>query len=137
MPRPGAWTRSQDDRGHAAVQAAIIYPFVLLIVIVGVQAALWGYARNIVQTAARDGVAAGRVQGAGPEVGAAQARSALARLAGGNLTGHQVSTTGSTPERIRVRVSGTAVSLIPGVPNWSVSAEASGAVERWTTPGGE
>jgi hypothetical protein len=123
-----------DDTGNAAIQAAIIYPLVLAFVIVGVQAALWGYARSIAQTAAREGVSAGRMYGAGPADGVAQARSALNRLAGNNFTHHSVSAAGSTPERIRIRVEGTALSLIPGVPNWRVSVDASGAVERWTTP---
>lgn len=122
------------DRGDAAIQAAIIYPIVLIVFITGVQAAMWGYARNIAQTAAREGVTAGRLYGASPAEGAARARSALDRLAGNNLTNRTVSAAGSTPERVHIRVSGTATSLIPGVPNWSVSAEAFGAVERWTTP---
>jgi Flp pilus assembly protein TadG len=129
-------SRRWNDGGNAAIQAAIIYPLVLAVVIVGVQAALWGYARNVAQTAAREGVATGRMHGAGPEAGAMQAQSALDRLAGSNFTGHHVSTVGSTPERVRIRVTGTALSLIPGIPNWPVSVDASGAVERWTTPEG-
>lgn len=124
------------DRGDAAVQAAIVYPVLLLVVIAAVQAALWGYARSIAQTAAREGVQAGRAYGSTPEDGAEQARSALQRLAGDNLTNRSVSTAGSTADRVRIRVSGTALSLIPGVANWDVSADASGAVERWTTPQG-
>ncbi|MET9669626.1 TadE/TadG family type IV pilus assembly protein [Streptomyces sp. NPDC006475] len=131
--RPG---RRLGDRGDAAIQAAIVYPLLLLVVIGLVQAALWGYARNIAQTAAREGVQVGRAYGAGPEDGARQARSALERLAGDNLTNRHVSTTGSTAEQVRIRVSGTALSLIPGVANWHVSADASGAVERWVPPRG-
>ncbi|MFI1400945.1 TadE family protein [Streptomyces sp. NPDC020681] len=128
------WRDRLGDRGDAAIQAAIIYPIVLAVFITGLQVALWGYARNIAETAAREGVLAGRMYGAGPGDGTARARNALDRLAGENLTNRSVSAAGSTPDRIRIRVSGTAMSLIPGVPNWPVAAEASGAVERWTTP---
>ncbi|NUK85600.1 pilus assembly protein [Streptomyces lunaelactis] len=130
----GALRARVGDRGAAAIQAAIIYPIALAVAITAVQAAMWGYARNIAQSAAREGVTAGRMYGASPADGAAQARSALERLAGNNLTHRSVSAAGSTPERIQIRVSGTAMSLIPGVPNWQVSALASGAVEHWTLP---
>ncbi|MEV6400957.1 TadE/TadG family type IV pilus assembly protein [Streptomyces sp. NPDC051907] len=129
-------SRLGEDRGDAAIQTAIVFPVVLALFVTGVQAVLWGNARAIAQTAAREGVAAGRMYGATPVDGEAQARSALDRLAGSNLTDREVSSGGSTAERIRIRVSGTALSLIPGVPNWSVHADASGAVERWTAPQG-
>ncbi|MFJ2745421.1 TadE family protein [Streptomyces sp. NPDC087440] len=126
--------RRAGDRGASAIQTAIIVPVVLTVFITALQAALWGYARNLAQSAAREGVTAGRMYGAGPGAGAAQARSVLARRAGTNLTGHAVSTAGSGPDLIRITVTGRAQSLVPGIPDWPVTAEASGEVERWTVP---
>jgi Flp pilus assembly protein TadG len=122
------------DRGASAIQTAIVVPVVLTVFIAALQAALWGYARNVAQSAAREGVTAGRMYNAGAAAGAAQARSALDRRAGNNLTGRDVSTAGSGPNLIRITVTGRAQSLIPGIKDWPVSAEASGEVERWTLP---
>ncbi|MEU8893707.1 TadE family protein [Streptomyces sp. NPDC048442] len=124
----------RDDRGISAIQTAIIMPIVLTVFVAALQAALWGYARNLAQSAAREGVSAGRLYGAGPGAGAAQARSHLDRNAGNNLTGRAVSTAGSGPDLIRITVTGRAQSLIPGIPDLPVTAEASGEAERWTLP---
>ncbi|MBC9731457.1 TadE family protein [Streptomyces sp. TRM68367] len=123
------------DRGSAPVQMAIIFPFVILLTLAAVQGFLWAYARNVAQTAAREGVSAGRMYEAGPGDGAVKAQAALDELAGNTLTGTAVSTAGSTDERIRIRVQGSALSLLPGVDGWTVSATMSGPVERWTTAG--
>ncbi len=45
-------------------------------------------------------------------------------------------TAGSDGQRVRVQVSGTALSMIPGVAGLQVTQSASGPVERWTVPGG-
>ncbi|MGW6755766.1 hypothetical protein [Streptomyces sp. NPDC055006] len=46
-----------------------------------------------------------------------------------------MSTTGSGAQRIRIEVSGTAQSMLPGVPGLHITQSASGTVERWTKPG--
>ncbi|MEU8795410.1 TadE/TadG family type IV pilus assembly protein [Streptomyces sp. NPDC048643] len=113
---------------------AIVFPFVLLATIAVIQASMWYFARQIALTAAREGAAAARAYQAGPGDGAARARDILARTAGDSLSGYAV-TAGSDGQRVRVQVSGTAMSMIPGVAGLQVSQTASGAVERWTTPG--
>ncbi|MER6442814.1 TadE family protein [Streptomyces sp. NPDC001185] len=126
--------RWSDDRGDTSIQMAIVFPFVLLATIAVIQASMWYYARQIALTAAREGAAAARAYQAGPGDGAARAREILARIAGDSLGGYSV-TAGSDGQRVRVRVSGTSLSMIPGVAGLQVSQTASGAVERWTTPG--
>ncbi|QKV97307.1 pilus assembly protein [Streptomyces sp. NA02950] len=115
---------------------AIIFPFVILLTIVVVQASMWYYARQIALAAAREGIAAGRTYQAGPGTGANRAREVLDRTAGDSLRRATVSSAGSTGERIRIQVSGAAPSLLPFVPDLPVTQSASGAVERFTTPGG-
>ncbi|WP_190194108.1 TadE family protein [Streptomyces minutiscleroticus] len=129
------WRRWREDRGESAVQMAIIFPFVLLATIAVVQGAMWYYARQIAVTAAREGVSAARSYQATPGDGAGRAREVLARTAGDSLRGYRVSTAGSDGQRVRIQVSGTAQSMIPGLPGLSVSQSASGPVERWTVPG--
>ncbi|WP_181139879.1 TadE/TadG family type IV pilus assembly protein [Streptomyces sp. Ru71] len=132
-----AWWRGRrwaDDRGDASIQMAIVYPFVLLATIAVIQASLWYYARQIALTAAREGVSAARAYQASPADGAARAREVLGRTAGDSLRFASVST-GSDGERVRIQVSGTAQSMIPGVPGLSITQSASAPVERWTVPG--
>lgn len=114
---------------------AIVFPFVLLATIAVIQASMWYYARQIALTAAREGVAAARTYQASPADGVARAREVLGRTAGDSLRFTSVSTAGSNAQEVRVQVSGTAQSMIPGVSGLRITQSASGAVERWTQPG--
>jgi Flp pilus assembly protein TadG len=128
--------RWRDDRGDASIQMAIIFPFVLLATIAVIQVSMWYYARSIALTAAREGLAAARAYQASPADGTGRAHEVLGRSAGDSLLAYSVSTAGSTAERVRLTVTGTAQSMIPGVAGLQVSQSASGAVERWTLPVG-
>ncbi|MEE1672154.1 TadE/TadG family type IV pilus assembly protein (plasmid) [Streptomyces sp. WAC07094] len=128
--------RWRDDRGDASIQMAIVYPFVLLATIAVVQASLWYYARQIALTAAREGVFAARAYHATPTDGVARAQEVLARTAGDSLRSPAVSTAGSSTQRVRIQVTGQAQSMIPGLAGLRIRQSASGAVERWTSPGG-
>ncbi|MFI9825201.1 TadE/TadG family type IV pilus assembly protein [Streptomyces sp. NPDC052013] len=140
MNRPEGWKdwwqgrRWRDDRGDTSIQMAIIFPFVLLATIAVIQASMWYYARQIALTAAREGVTAARAYESGPADGAAQARNVLGRTAGDSLRGYSVAAS-SDGQRVRVQVSGTALSMLPGVPGLRITQSASGPVERWTVPG--
>lgn len=112
---------------------AIVFPVVILVTIAVVQAAMWVHARNIALTAAREGVAAARVYQAPDSAGTARARETLQRIAGDSLTATAVTSGGSTTE-VRVTVTGSAPSLIPGVSGLSVSQSAGAPRERWTSP---
>jgi Flp pilus assembly protein TadG len=127
--------RWRDDRGDTSIQMAIVFPFVLLATAAVIQASMWYYARQIALTAAREGATVARSYQSSPADGAARARSVLARTAGDSLRNYQVSA-GSNGQRVRIQVSGTAMSMIPGVSGLQVTQSASGAVERWTVPGG-
>ncbi|MGW2827205.1 TadE/TadG family type IV pilus assembly protein [Streptomyces sp. NPDC001443] len=126
--------RWRDDRGDTSIQMAIVFPFVLLATVAVIQASMWYYARQIALTAAREGLTAARAYQSSPADGAAQARNVLGRTAGDSLSGYSVSA-GSDGQRVRVQVSGTVLSMIPGVPGLQVTQSASGPVERWTVPG--
>ncbi|MBK3623710.1 pilus assembly protein [Streptomyces sp. MBT49] len=112
---------------------AIVFPFVLLTTVAVIQASMWYYARQIALTAAREGLTAARSYQSDPAEGAARARQVLGRTAGDSLLGYSVSVS-SDGQRVRVHVSGTAMSMIPGVSGLQVTQSASGPVERWTEP---
>ncbi|MGW5355259.1 TadE family protein [Streptomyces sp. NPDC004031] len=105
-----------------------------MLTIAVVQASLWYHARNIAMTAAREGATAGSRYQQSPADGAAQSWSTLHRIAGDSLRGPGVSTSGSTGQTVRITVTGTAVSMLPGMPDLHVSQSASSPRERWTTP---
>jgi Flp pilus assembly protein TadG len=133
-----AWWRRRrwrDERGDTSIQMAIVFPFVLLATIAVLQASLWYYARQIALTAAREGVSAACTYQASPADGVARAREVLGRTAGDSLRSPSVSTVGSSAQRVRIQVSGTAQSMIPGIKGLRVTQSASGATERWTVPG--
>ncbi|GAA0611709.1 TadE/TadG family type IV pilus assembly protein [Streptomyces crystallinus] len=125
----------RDDRGDTSIQMAIVFPLVLLATLAVIQASLWYYARQVALTAAREGLTAARAYHSTPADGAAQARRVLGRTAGDSLRGYSVAAT-SDGQRVRVGVSGTALSMIPGIPGLHIRQSASGPVERWTVPEG-
>ncbi|MEY9988088.1 Flp pilus assembly protein TadG [Streptomyces sp. V4I8] len=126
--------RWRDDRGDTSIQMAIIFPFVLLATVAVIQASMWYYARQIALTAAREGLTAARAYESSTADGAAKARDVLGRTAGDSLRGYRVSAS-SDGQRVRVEVSGTALSMIPGLSGLQVTQSASGPLERWTVPG--
>ncbi|WP_194859084.1 TadE/TadG family type IV pilus assembly protein [Streptomyces sp. SUK 48] len=125
----------RDDHGDTSIQMAIVFPLVLLATVAVIQASMWYYARQIALTAAREGATAARAYQSSPADGAAQARAVLRRTAGGSLNGYRVYAS-SDGQRVRVRVSGTALSMIPGLSDLRITQSASGPVERWTVPKG-
>ncbi|WP_331721503.1 TadE family protein [Streptomyces sp. NBC_00212] len=124
-----------SDRGSNPIQMAIIFPFVIILILMLLQGIMWAYARNVAYSSARAGVAAGRLYGATPGDGAAKAKRVLDEVGSSLLTDRTVSTDGSTPERLRVRVDAQALSMIPGISGIHVQATVSGPIERWTTAG--
>ncbi|MGW5342905.1 TadE family protein [Streptomyces sp. NPDC004050] len=137
-PVRGLWAavrvRVAGDRGEASIQMAIVFPFVILVTVAVVQAAMWVHARSIALAAAREGVAAARVYQAPDQAGPARARETLGRIAGDSLTATTVTTAGSSTTEVRVTVTGSAPSLVPGIGGLSVSQSAGAPRERWTSP---
>ncbi|MEU6346244.1 TadE family protein [Streptomyces sp. NPDC046977] len=113
---------------------AIVFPFVILLTLAVVQAGMWFHARNIALTAAREGVTAARTYQSADADGAARAREVLDRTAGDSLRDPAVSTAGSGAEAVRVTVTGTAPSLLPGIAGLRINQSAAAPREHWTTP---
>ncbi|MFF3950539.1 TadE family protein [Streptomyces sp. NPDC001902] len=132
--RMAAAARLRGDRGETSIQMAVVFPFVIVLTLAVVQAGMWFHARNIALAAAREGVTAARTYQADDADGAARAREVLGRIAGDSLRGPAVSTAGSGAESVRVTVTGTAPSLLPGTRGLRVTQSATGPREQWTTP---
>ncbi|MCZ4125767.1 TadE/TadG family type IV pilus assembly protein [Streptomyces sp. H39-S7] len=122
----------RSDRGFASVEFATLAVVVLALIFTALQVGLYYHARKVAQSAARQGVEAGRAFGATPDDGVRQADDFLSRF-GNSVRDAQVSSAGSTPEQIRITVTGHVATLVPGL-ELDVTQFADGPVERWTTP---
>ena len=119
------------ERGAASVELAVTFPVVLLLVMTLIQAALWFYARSVALGAAQEGAREGRVQPASTARAQSAAEGFLDQTAQDLLTGRDVTVAGS-PSSIEVTVTGTSISLFPGLSGWAVTQSAVGPVERPT-----
>ena len=128
--------RGAAERGSATLEIAILGPALLLLVFTVVQVALWFYARSLALAAAQEGVAAARGFAAPTAAGVARAQAFLDRSAGDSLQAARVTATPAGIQRVRIEVTGRALSVVPGIPGPAVAQSAEGPVERFTTPGG-
>ncbi|MFG2894899.1 TadE family protein [Streptomyces sp. NPDC048248] len=118
----------RGDEGMGTLEFTIIAPVVMLILCAGLQLGMWYLAQEAALTAARKAATAGAAYQASPADGTARARNWLARVH--LIKGTAVSSAGSTADRVRVTVTGTSLSLVPGwTPQVNKSAEV--PVERW------
>ncbi|MFC4469217.1 TadE family protein [Streptomyces xiangluensis] len=120
------------DDGVATIEFATLALVVLTLAFTTIQVGLYYHARKVAQSAARQGVNAGRQFGAGQADGLAQAQDYLARY-GGSVKGAQASSSGSSAEEIRITVTGDVATLVPGL-TLHVTQHADGPIERWTNP---
>lgn len=129
----GRRARARDERGAASVaQVVLIAPALLFTLMLIVQFALMFHARNTAEQAAQEGAAAAR-RFDGTEAQAKDETLAyLTALGTGTLQDRGV-TVNRTGQTATVTVTGTVISLLPGV-HLRVSESASGPVERYVPP---
>jgi hypothetical protein len=127
-PGPGP-RRFRDDSGSSVVEAVIVVPVLMLLLLVGVQFALWMHAVQVVQVAASEGDRVARGVGGGPSAGVASAL-AVARGTGSDVTGPSVSVSVLPGDAEWLQVSGHATSIIPGL-SFPVSASAIGQIQQF------
>ncbi|MEU6972109.1 TadE family protein [Kitasatospora aureofaciens] len=136
-PRPAPRARRRPrrrgpggDRGAVSLELAIVFPAVMLLIFTTIQAGLWYHARGVALSAAQRGVERARVQGATIGQGTAATSDFLDR-AGTSISDRSV--TGSDGATVRIDVSGTVNTWIPGL-SLPVHQHASAARERVTAP---
>lgn len=127
-----ALLRRHNDNGFGSVEFAVLAVVVLALVFTALQVGLYYHARKVAQSAARQGVEAGRQFGADEGDGVAQAQEFLARF-GDSVRGASVSSAGSSAQEIRITVRGGVATLVPGL-TLDVVQHADGPVERWSNP---
>ncbi len=129
-PARPAWRR---QRGSAAVEAVIVMPAFMVVVLVAIQFALWSHASHLAQEAASRGEEAARIFGSAPQSGQAAAQAFLSQTAGSLLTATAVSESDVDTE-VSVNVSGDAETILPFF-RWPVSATSSGPLQGFRVTG--
>lgn len=122
--------RRRGDRGSSPVELAILWPVILLLVFGSVQIATYFTARTVALSAAQLAVSAERRYGATPGSGVARAEAFLT-ASGDWLRDWEVGDPVRTGDAVEVTVTGTALSIVPGV-RWRVSQTARGTIEQFT-----
>lgn len=124
--RGKGWTsRLRGERGSLTIEATILFPALLAIMFLGVQAAMWFHARSVAIGAAADGARAQSLERAAEGDGRAAALDFVSSAGGDDvLRGVEVSSSQS-PTSVSVTVVGSSMSLVPG---WDPSVEQSATV---------
>ncbi|MDF5758422.1 TadE family protein [Spongiactinospora sp. TRM90649] len=120
-----------QERGSATLEATVIYPAVLLLILLTVNVAMWFHARSIALSAAQEGLRAGRAHGTDLAAGRAAARNFIRQTGGSFLTSSSVRAE-RTRDSVQVVVTGRAISLIP-LFDLGVEQVARAPLERWTS----
>lgn len=134
-----ARARWSGDRGTMALSLAIVFPTVLTLVLLVVQASLWWYASQIALSAAREGAEAGRIKG-GTETAAKQRATDFVRRFGNlaELDGPSALDTRTTDlTTFRMSVSVKPLSLLPGVTMPPVRQYVDAPLEKFVRQGGK
>jgi len=121
---------SERERGSVTLEAVLVYPVTLLLVLLAIHTALWFHARNLALAAAQEGLRAARVHGGSLSDGKATAERFIRQAGGSFLTSAKIGVERSA-DTVVVRVSGQAVGLIPLV-SPAVEQVARAPAERWT-----
>jgi Flp pilus assembly protein TadG len=122
-------TRAHNERGDATVEAVLVTPVLLFLIMVVIQFGLWYHASHVAEAAAQEGASAARVEAATADDGRVSAQQFM-RSAAPALVGAVSVTASRDAEVARVEVDGTMHSLIPGL-TFHVHGEAQSPVERF------
>jgi len=120
---------ARRESGVATLEAVLVFPVLLVLVMFVIQVALWYHAADVAHAAAQDGVRAARVEGATAADGFDRANLVLDQTGPTILQGRQVSSTRDGAVA-RVEVRGHCVALIPFV-SFPVHAVAESSTEQF------
>lgn len=112
------WWRS--DRGYSSLEAVVILPLAILLVMTIVQAVFYLLAVQAAQTAANKGALEGAAYQSSPAAGVERAETWLSQQR--MLSDVSASSAGSTSESVRITVSVRPMTLLPG---WTLTVQES------------
>lgn len=117
------------DEGTSVVEAVLVVPVLMVLLLLAVQFALWTHASQVVQLAASEGDRTARSVGGGPAAGIATAQRVVTGP-GSDVVAPTVSTAVLPGDAQLLRVSGSALSVLPGL-SFAVSASAIGPIQQF------
>jgi len=117
------------EEGSTVVEAVLVVPVVMVILLVAVQFVLWMHASQVVHLAASEGDRSARSLGGGPAAGIATARQ-IVTGPGSDVLAPSISSAVLPGDAQLFRVSGSAVSVLPGL-SFAVSASAVGPIQQF------
>ncbi len=126
-------SRVRGEAGSAVLEAVLVVPVVMVLLLAVVQFALWAHAAQVVHLAASEGDRAARVLGGTPTTGAAAA-DAVVHGPGSDVTSSDVVADVMPGGVARVRVTGMATTVLPGL-SLPVSATVVGPIQTFRTSG--
>jgi Flp pilus assembly protein TadG len=115
------------------IEAVLVIPVIMVILLAVVQFALWSHASQVAQLAASEGDRAARSSGGGTATGISRAQSVL-QGAGSDLESSSATAAMLPGEEVRLTVVGRALSILPGL-SLPVSATVIGPVQEFRTSG--
>ncbi len=111
------------------VEAVLVVPVLMLILLAVVQFALWAHASQVAQLAASEGDRVARSLGGGPAAGVGRAQSVL-QGPGSDLETSAAVVTILPGDQARITVTGRALSILPGM-SFPVSATLIGPIQEF------
>jgi Flp pilus assembly protein TadG len=104
----------RGDEGSTVVEAVLLVPVLMVVLLLVIQCALWAHAAQVAQLAASEGDQVARAQGGGTIAGATEARS-VTDGPGSDLQASSVTVDVMADDVARVTVTGRALSIVPGL----------------------
>ncbi len=111
------------------VEAVLVVPVVMFLLLVAVQFCLWMHAVQVAQVAASEGDRVARSYGGGSAAGVVAARDVLDGR-GSDVTDPSVAVSVLPGDSEWLQVSGRSVSVVPGL-SFAVSASATGPIQEF------
>jgi hypothetical protein len=121
--------RAAADDGSTVIEAVLVIPVLMLLLLIVIQFALWSHAAQVAQLAASTGDRTARSIGGGPAQGADRARSVL-NGPGSDITSSTVSFSVLPGDLVEITVTGKAETILPGF-SLPVSAKLVGPIQEF------
>jgi hypothetical protein len=124
-----SFRRRLVDGGSTVIEAVLVIPVLMLLLLVIVQFALWSHAAQVAQLAASTGDRTARSVGGGPAQGVDRAQSILSGP-GSDVASSKVSYSILPGDAVEITVTGRAESILPGL-SLPVSAKLVGPIQEF------
>lgn len=122
----------RGEGGYSVVEAVLVFPLLLLLVLMIFQVALWWHARHVALAAAQEGARAARAYHSTAAAGQARAHTYLSAV-GAHLLPDPVITVTRTTTTTTVDVQGRIITVVPGL-RLMVAESVTSPTERYVPP---